>query len=101
MVTWVIKKMKNKIILVFKILFIVLLIAWVTGVVIDYTRAKDQKKPMVCLAEKRQDVSVGKYYECTSFGYVYYEVEKNDSTKDFGFTSVFSKKIIKDKYGVE
>ncbi len=82
--------MKKIIILILKISFIVLIIAWVTMVVIDYFRARDMVRPVFCFSEKNAQVEEGKYYECTSFGYKYYTLEKEDGTKEYGFRSILS-----------
>ncbi len=91
--------MKNIVNTVIKVLIILILVVWVFFVFTDYMRAKDGKKPKICLKETSEKWNDGDYYECTSFGYRYYELKKKDNTKDYGFITIFSKNPIKEKYG--
>ena len=80
---------------------IVLFVSWVSLILIDFFRAKDMKKPLICLSEKSEKKYNGEYYECTSFGYVYFEFAKEDETKDYGFRAIFSPDPIEKEYGNE
>ncbi len=83
----------------FKIIIAIVFVSWVSLILIDFFRAKDMKRPLVCLSEKTEEKYGGKYYECTSFGYVYFEFSKDDETKDYGFRAIFAKDQVEEKYG--
>ncbi len=84
-----------------KIIIFVVFVSWVSLILIDFFRAKDMKKPLICLSEKSEKKYNGEYYECTSFGYVYFEFAKEDETKDYGFRAIFSPDPIEKEYGNE
>ena len=84
-----------------KIIIFVVFVSWVSLILIDYFRAKDMKKPLICLSEKTENKYNGEYYECTSLGYKYFEFKKPDDTTDYGFRAIFSVDPIEKEYGNE
>lgn len=89
--------MSKKISFILKIVFLFIIVAWVFLVLIDYTRAKKATKPLICFKETTTKVDNGNYYVCTSFGYKYYEYQKEDNTKDYGFSIIFVKNPIEER----
>ena len=84
---------------VVKAIFIVLLVTWMVFFVIDYFRAKDGVKPVICLSEETQTLEGGTYYRCNSLGYKYYEYQESDQTT-YGFGAMFYKSKIEKEIGV-
>lgn len=82
-----------------KIIFILLIVVWMTFVITDYFRAKEATKPLICLSQKEETINNGTYYECTSWGYKYYEYIDQDGKKNYAFGAAFTKNPIKDKLG--
>ncbi len=84
-----------------KIIIFVVFVSWVSMILIDYFKAKDMKKPFICLSESTKNIYNGEYYECKSLGYIYYEFTKEDGTTDFGFRAIFASNPIDKEYGNE
>ena len=82
-----------------KTLFLVLLVTWMVFFVMDYFRAKDGVKPVICFSEETQTLKNGTYYKCNSLGYKYYEYQQSDKTT-YGFEAMFYKSKIEKEIGV-
>lgn len=92
--------MKKILLTIIKILVIVLLITWMILFLVDYFRAKDGTKPLVCLNESTVEVDEGTYYSCTSFGYKYFEYRLNAGGSKIGFGPSFIKNETEKELGL-
>ena len=91
--------MKNKIWTIVKILIVTIVAIWMIFFVVDYFRARDGKKPMICLKEENIPTNNNTtYYRCTSFGYKYYEYTEQGKTT-YGFGAFFLKNDIEKEIG--
>lgn len=69
---------------IFKVLFLVALIGWVTIVFYDYFRSKNGKDPKFCIKEVTHKYSDGDTYECLGLGYKMYRYNRSFSAVQFG-----------------
>jgi len=88
--------MKKKIVTCLKIVFIILIIAWMILFVKDYFQARNGIKPTICLSEKTITKDNNTYYRCVSLGYKYYEYKESSQTT-YGFGAAFLKNEIEKK----
>lgn len=92
--------MKKSIINILKIILIVLVALWVGVFTLDYFRAQNNQKPLVCLSEQTTNLSEGDYYVCNGLGYKYYEYKANNGESSYGFGAIFLKNALEKKLGV-
>ncbi len=76
--------MKRKIEIVLKVLMILLIIAWITIIFVDFFRTKSEKNPMFCISEKTIKYNDGETYECVGLGYKMYRYNRACSGIQFG-----------------
>lgn len=97
--------MKDKVIFALKILFLVLIVAWVSIVITDYFNARNGDDPKFCLKEKihvynasgnlvetisktefnkEQSDDMLYTYECLGLGYKVYQYHRDFSAIEFG-----------------
>lgn len=95
--------MKNQIWLVVKILVLVVIVAWISVIVLDYFNAKNNKQMKFCMSESLyiyengektktldgKDFNEDKYkdysytYECSGLGYKVYRYNRTDTNPPF------------------
>ncbi len=85
--------------LIIKIIIFLVFVLFILMILIDFFRARNMQRPLVCFKEITEEKYNGTYYECTSFGYKFYTFTKEDNSKDYGFRIIFSKDPIAEKYG--
>ena len=84
---------------IIKLIVVFLIALWILFFVIDFFRAKNGEKPMICLKEENIPTDNNTtYYRCTSFGYKYYEYSEEGKTT-YGFGAFFLKDDIKKEQG--
>lgn len=77
--------MKKIIINIVKILIILLVIAWIAIIFIDYFKARDHQDPLFCIKEEIKTYDDGTVYSCTGLGYKLFRYErKSISAVEFG-----------------
>jgi len=77
--------MKRVIVNVLKILIIVLIIAWICIIFVDYFKARDGQDPVFCIKEEVKTYSDGTVYSCVGLGYKAFRYErKSISAVEFG-----------------
>lgn len=67
-----------------KVLIILLVIAWIVIIFIDFFRAKSEKNPMFCISENIREYDDGETYECIGLGYKMYRYNRRCSGIQFG-----------------
>ena len=69
--------MKDKIMLVLKIVVLIILFVWIVIVFSDYFRVRQEKNPMFCISEEEHEYNDGTTYICKGIGYkvIYYNRE--------------------------
>lgn len=90
--------MKNNTLTIVKATIIILIVLWMILFVVDYFRARQELKPLICLNEKTVELTNGSYYQCISFGYKYYVYQK-DGEKLVGLGASFVKTDIEKEIG--
>lgn len=61
-----------------KVVSWVLIIAWMSVVVVDYFKVKNEKEPIFCIKNEIIEVDNGTTKICTGLGYKYYNVVNED-----------------------
>ena len=61
--------MKNKIMVVLKVLILIILFIWIVIVFSDYFRVRQGKEPMFCISNSVKDYTDGSTSICTGIGY--------------------------------
>lgn len=87
------KKSKRNTII--KIVVLGVIILWILFFFIDYFRARDAKKPLICLSEETKTYDDGKVYSCTSFGYKMYKYDRASIPTSVEFGPFFIKERTK------
>lgn len=76
------KKIINNI---FRILLIILIVAWIGIIVVDYFKVKDGKEPKFCMSESTKTYSDGTVYRCIGLGYKVFRYDRESiSAIEFG-----------------
>jgi hypothetical protein len=77
--------MKKGLIFIWKVMVLVLFVAWVCIVFTDYFRTKNEKTPMFCIKEQVYNYDDGTTYECIGLGYKMYKYDRQSiSATEFG-----------------
>lgn len=77
--------MKKTIMTILKVVFLLVLFAWICLVFTDYFRARKDEKPLVCLKEETKVYDDGTVYQCTGLGYKMFKYERASITAtEFG-----------------
>lgn len=77
--------MKRVIITSIKVLIILIIVAWISIIFVDYFKAKDDKAPKFCISEETKTYDDGTVYICTGIGYkVINYNRKSISAVEFG-----------------
>lgn len=77
--------MKKGILMVLKILVLILFIAWILIVFIDYFKTRNEEMPVFCIKETTYDYDDGSTYECIGLGYKMYKYERESiNATEFG-----------------
>ena len=77
--------MKKGFLLTLKILVLVIFVAWVFIVFVDYFKTRNDEMPVFCINEKTYTYDDGKTYECVGLGYKMYKYQRDSITAtEFG-----------------
>ena len=67
-----------------KVLIILLLIAWIAIIFIDWYRTTQGKNPMFCISEKTTQYADGETYKCVGIGYKMFRYNRTCAAVNFG-----------------
>lgn len=67
-----------------KVLIILLVVAWIVIIFIDFFRTRSEKNPMFCISENIKSYDDGETYECIGLGYKMYRYNRKCSGIQFG-----------------
>lgn len=67
-----------------KVLIILLVVAWIVIIFVDYFRAGDGKNPKFCISESVIKYNDGETYKCVGLGYKMYRYNRTCSGIQFG-----------------
>jgi len=87
------KKTKRNTII--KIVVLGVIILWILFFFIDYFRARNANKPLICLSEETKTYDDGTVYSCTSFGYKMYKYDRTSIPTSVEFGPFFIKERTK------
>lgn len=77
--------MKKILSMIFKILIILAIIAWVAIIFVDYFKVTSTGEPIFCIKEDTKTYDDGTVYVCTGLGYKMYRYDrKSISAVEFG-----------------
>ena len=77
--------MKKIISIIFKVLVILAIIAWVGIIFVDYFKATSTGEPIFCIKEETKNYNDGSVYICTGLGYKMIRYDrKSISAVEFG-----------------
>ena len=76
--------MKRIIETILKVVIIVLIVAWVAIVFIDFFRSKSEKNPYFCIKTQTKVYDDGTTYECIGLGYKMYRYNRSFNAVEFG-----------------
>lgn len=77
--------MKKIIVNIFKVMVILLVIAWIAIIFIDYFNVTNDKEPQFCIKEETKTYDDGTVYSCTGLGYKLFRYDrKSISAVEFG-----------------
>jgi len=77
--------MKKIVVTTLKIMVIVLIVAWIAMIFVDYFKARSEKPMLFCIKEETKVYDDGTVYSCTGLGYKMYKYDrKSISAVEFG-----------------
>ncbi len=80
---------------IIKIIVLAVIVTWIIIFFVDYFRARNMKKPLICLNETTKTYDDGTVYSCTSLGYKMYKYDRESIPESVEFGPFFIKERTK------